>query len=91
MQSPAENYKNLFFHHLRPFLDMLDYQQTVMDAGEWGATVFRISSGIENHPEQYLGQDLPNHEVTVQLIREIFDEFIQLHPQLADELMLVRE
>ena|GEM_PF-1129634 len=88
MQIPAENYRTIFFHHLKPFLDMLEYQQTVMDAREWGATVYRIASGIESNPGQYLGLDLPNHEVTIQLVRDIFDEFIQVHPPLIVDAML---
>ena len=88
MQIPAENYRTVFFHHLKPFLDMLEYQQTVMDAREWGATVYRIASGIEGNPAQYLGPDLPNYDVTIQLVREIFDEFIQVHPPLIVDAML---
>ncbi|HMG90524.1 MAG TPA: hypothetical protein VK589_10695 [Chryseolinea sp.] len=89
MQTPAENYKSLFFRHLKPFLDMLEFQHTTMDAREWGATVYRIASGVENHPEQYLGKDLPSHEVTTQFIREIFEDFIQLHQLVADEALFV--
>ena len=88
MQVPAENHKNLFFHHLKPFLDMLEFQLTAMDAREWEATVHRIASGVENQPEQYLGKDLPAHEVTAHLIREIFDDFIQAHPPIAEEALL---
>jgi len=90
MQNPAENYKHLFFHHLKPFLDMLEYQQTVMDAREWGATVYRIASGVEGHPEQYLGRDLPDHDATVQIIREIFEDFIHIHPPVAEDVLLIQ-
>ena len=88
MQNAAENHKNLFFHHLKPFLDMLDFQHTAMDVREWEATVYRIASGVENHPEQYLGKDLPAHETTAQLIREIFEDFIQAHPHITEEALL---
>ena len=88
MQTPAENYKSLFFLHLKPFLDMLEFQHAAMDTREWEATVYRIASGVENHPEQYLGKDLPSHEITAQLIREIFEDFIQAHPQIAEEALL---
>ena len=67
---------------------MLEFQLASMDVREWEATVYRIASGVENHPEQYLGKDLPGHEVTAQLIREIFDDFIQAHPHISEETLL---
>lgn len=86
MQNSVENYKNLFFHHLKPFLDMLDYQQGTMDSREWEATVYRIASSVDSHPEQYLGKDLPDHETTSQFIKEIFEEFIGVHSLITEEV-----
>lgn len=85
MLESAEHYKNLFFHHLKPFLDMLEYQQATMDTREWQATAYRISSSVESHPEQYLGKDLPDYEITSRLIREIFGEFVNSHFFVTEE------
>jgi hypothetical protein len=85
MQNEAEDYKSLFFHHLKPFLDMLEYQLPGMDSQEWGATVYRIASSVERNPEQYLGRDLPKRELTAQIIREIFEVFIQDHALVVEE------
>lgn len=85
MQDQTEDYKSLFVHHLKPFLDMLEYQLPGMDPQEWGATVYRIASSVARNPEQYLGKDLPKHELTVQIIGEIFEIFIQDHALVIEE------
>ena len=77
----------MFFQHLRPFLDMLEHQQGGMDAMEWCATVSRIASSVAGSPEQYLGKDLPNHEITAQILKEIFEAFIHEHPVLTENIL----
>ena len=69
---------------------MLDFQHTIdgsQGVGSNGISVFAL--GVENHPEQYLGKDLPGHEITAQLIREIFEDFIQAS-HITEEALLAR-
>jgi len=87
MENRIDYYRHLFFQHLRPFLDMLAHQQGGMDPMEWCATVNRIASSVAGSPEQYLGKDLPNHEITGQILKEIFEAFIHEHPVVSEEIL----
>jgi hypothetical protein len=88
MHPSVEDYKSLFFNDLMPFMDMLAQRHLEMDFQNWIEMVNRIASSIESNPEQYLGRDLPKHEIISKVIKEIFDDFAQEYSIAEDTVSI---
>lgn len=88
MQPNVFDYKRQFSHDLIPFLDMLAHRQLQMQYQDWVEMVNRIASSIERNPEQYLGRDLPKHEIISNVIKEIFDDFLRKNTQWLKILLV---
>jgi len=73
------NYKHTkqeFQVRLLPVMDLLDHKRSVLPHEDWIAFTGRTKTSIVNNPIQFLGQDLPDKEITTELVESIFSEYI---------------
>jgi len=88
MQNDVQGFKRQFIRTLDPFLDMFLIKQLTMAPTDWISMIHKLETGIRLHSDQYLGLPLPSQEITLNIIREIFEDFIRDNPfpQLKREL-----
>jgi hypothetical protein len=83
MENRDQNYRNLFFRQLRPFMDMLDHKQSEMDSQDWHIAVRRIARtrGAKSRavPWSRYARDWRDKRI----VKELFEDFIQAHTPVA--------
>lgn len=83
MDSERKTYKRKFNNALEPLKVMLANRRLTLPTREWLRLVKRTHSGVLEHPDQYLGESLPDTVVLGELVGEIFEDF--LHQQHLEE------
>lgn len=81
----VQDYKTNFILTLRPFLEMLEHQKSIMNQDDWTKLVNNLVSRIIRDPEQYLEQGLPPSSITAEIVKEIFQEFIHKYTSNPEE------
>lgn len=79
MKNDALRYKRQFIRTLDPFFDMLLSQRVGMDSQIWISMINRLESSIILNVDQYLGNEVPSKEITTEIVKEIFEDFVQDH------------
>lgn len=79
MEDDIKTYKRKINSDLSPIKDMLAHKQSTVDKTEWLNFVEQTRISIINHPNQYLGPDLPDRKTLPVIITAIFEEFINDH------------
>jgi hypothetical protein len=82
-QEEALEYKRQFSLTLKPILEMLEHKRHQMSSEDWDVHVIQVEASIINNPEQYVGKELPNVNIVVRIIREIFEDFLQDQPNFC--------
>jgi hypothetical protein len=82
-QEVALEYKRQFSLMLKPILEMLEHKRHKMNSEDWAVHVIQIEASIINNPDQYIGKELPNVNIVVRIIREIFEDFLQDQPNFC--------
>jgi hypothetical protein len=68
-------YKRLYAHALRPFMEFIKYHREESTTGSWIEITEKLFSRAITNPEQYLGKDLPSPNVINKIVTEIFNDF----------------
>lgn len=77
MEELLKIYKRKFNNTLSPIKAMLANRRATSMKSDWLEFVERTKSSVISHPEQYLGNDLPDKSSIIVLVNLIFDEFLQ--------------
>lgn len=77
MKNDAQRYKRQFIRTLDPFFDMLLSKRMYVDSVIWISMIHRLESSVILNADQYLGNDLPPRDIMNEIVKEIFENFIQ--------------
>lgn len=70
-------YKRKFRNALEPVFVMLIDKKRQMQADEWSELIAHVTTRILKNPEEFLGADLPGHDLMCDILYEIFEQFIK--------------
>jgi hypothetical protein len=70
-----KKYKTKFRYSLKPVFAMLASRQKEMNSEEWMVLTQRTCENILKNPIDFLGTDLPEKDLTRDIVDEIFSEF----------------
>jgi hypothetical protein len=90
MNYRRQDYKNLFKSNLEPFLDMLENKQANTDPRRWQERVSRLATFIAANPEQYVGSVMPLRSIAIEIIEEIFEDFVRDHSLFEESALEFR-
>lgn len=69
-------HKEKFKLALKPFVEMLEYQKSIVSLRNWLTLVETLTERVIQNPDQYLGNDLPSKEIISEIVHGIFEEFV---------------
>lgn len=78
-------YKEKFKQALKPFVEMLEYQKSIVSLRNWLTLVETLTERVIQNPDQYLGNDLPSKEIISEIVHGIFDEFVGMQTSTPEE------
>lgn len=87
MSYQRQDYKNLFKSNLEPFLDMLENKQANSDPHRWRERVSWLAACVAGNPEQYVGQEMPVRNIAIEIIDEIFEDFLREHSLFEESVL----
>jgi predicted solute-binding protein len=70
-----KKYKTRFRYALKPVFAMLASRQKEMEPGPWSDLLTKTRESIVNNPAEFLGPDLPEKQLMLDILEEIFKEF----------------
>jgi len=77
MDAERKSFKRKFNNALEPIKVMLAHHKHTLPTKEWLRLVKRTQAGVLEHPDQYLGENLPEIEAMIGLVNEIFGDFLE--------------
>jgi hypothetical protein len=90
MNYQRQDYKNLFRSNLEPFLDMLENKRANSDSDRWQERASRLATCISANPEQYVGPVMPLRNIAIEIIEEIFEDFVREHSLFEESALEFR-
>jgi hypothetical protein len=90
MNYQRQDYKSLFRSNLEPFLDMLENTQASSDPERWQERVSRLAAFIAANPEQYVGPVMPLRNIAIEIIEEVFEDFVREHSLVEESALEFR-
>ena len=84
MSIAFKKYKRIFRRNLQPLFAVLVARRRSMDKITWTKLVDETLQHVVDNPLEYIGNDLPNHQLTRDVIEEIRNEFLKESYTLLD-------
>lgn len=70
-----KRYKTKFRYALKPFFVMIVAKRKELTLNEWLELVEQTKRSIKSNPQEFLGSDLPESALLMDILDEIFVEF----------------
>ena len=70
-------FKMKFNRSLEPIKVMLINRKEKLGQEDWLRFVELTKSSVIQNPDQYLGRELPQHEILTMIVQGIFDDFLR--------------
>lgn len=77
MSAIFKKYKSKFRYSLRPFFVMIKGKRKAMSDSEWSHYVDDLKAHVLSNPIEFLGEDLPDQNLTTNVVDDVFDEFVK--------------
>jgi len=62
---------------LQPMIELFEHKKEVLSQQDWENFILLTKKSVLNHPDQFLGGDLPLALETEQIVDEIFLEYLE--------------
>lgn len=76
MDRETKHYKRIFKNALEPIIVMLRDRRSTMTILSWNKFVQQTRAHIIENPVEFIGDDLPNKNLLVEIVEIIFNEFL---------------
>jgi hypothetical protein len=77
MSFQFKKYKRIFRRNLQPVFASVLARKRNMEFSSWKELVNETLQHVVNNPVEYLGDDLPDKSLLVDILEEIRDEFLK--------------
>lgn len=77
-------YRARFNRTLEPLKVMLVNRKNKLPRRQWIDFVESTRSSVLSHPEEYLGRDLPSHEILDRVVGGIFEDFLRIEADSSE-------
>ena len=77
MSFAFKKYKGIFRRNLQPIFAVLVARRRKMKAHAWKRLVDETMKHVHDNPTEYIGNDLPEKQLMVEILDEIHKEFLK--------------
>jgi len=77
MSLAFKKYKGIFRRNLQPIFAVLVARRRKMKAQAWKRLVDETLQHVVDNPTEYVGSDLPENQLMIDILNEIRDEFLK--------------
>ena len=72
-----KKYKRIFRRNLQPLFAVLVSRRRSMDKASWTILVEETLNHVVENPVEYVGSDLPHHQLLIDVLDEIRSDFLK--------------